>query len=304
MLYSELGLYKLPDITVITCTNRWGGIDILKASLQRQTFTNFEALIIDEKYIFRSADLRLFLADDHRFRHICSPPMDKDDFWNLNKSMNYGLSIAQGKLIVLLQDYIWLPDDALEKFWRAYESLGDVLISGVGHKAQWPNWAVNLFGKVTIFTHSGFQNVQWPEDKPEDGYRKPEGVFARDPRIQGRGLHLCNPIEWEANWACFPASVSEKIGGFDEDFDKGRGFDNTNFAERAQLAGFQVWLDETNECVGYSHELLFKNDQDDCAQRHHPNNMELWRSKCEKLQRKEIDYKVPFLDNMKQGLFS
>ena len=139
MLYSELGLYKLPDITVITCTNRWGGIDILKASLQRQTFTNFEALIIDEKYIFRSADLRLFLADDHRFRHICSPPMDKDDFWNLNKSMNYGLSIAQGKLIVLLQDYIWLPDDALEKFWRAYESLGDVLISGVGHKAQWPN---------------------------------------------------------------------------------------------------------------------------------------------------------------------
>lgn len=272
----------MPKITVITATARWGGIDIWKESLQRQDFKDFEAILIDELWAKRYNQVLEYIKGDSRLRYLPSPKKDEDKFWNLSKSLNNALSWSNGELVVFLQDYIWLPDNALSKFWEKYQQEGKCLISGVGHKSAKPDVAVDCSHPVSIF------------DGPVP---KPEGIWFTDPRIKGRGFHVCNPIEWEGNWACAPMSIIEEIGGFDEDFDAGWGYDNVNFAERAQLAGYLCWLDEDNQCLGYSHELLF-NEHEHKEQA--PNNEELWAKKFDELYNEHLPFKVPHLEKMKR----
>jgi hypothetical protein len=285
----------MPKITVVTVTNRFGGIDIWKSNLQKQTFEDFEAILIDEHYECRSQEVGNYVGHDRRFIHSPAPLKEEGKFYNLSKCMNWGAARGKGELVVYYQDYIWLDPRTLERFWRKYGELGDVLLTGVGHKARFPDWAVNLGGLITIFTQSGFPIDVGPHDRAVFGVEKPQGVWFRDPRIQGRGLVLCNPIEWEADVCAVPKCVLERLGGFDEDFDAGRCYDNVNFAERAQVAGIPIWLDEENEHLGYSHELLFDLVEHGVLKTA-PNNAKLWESKLERLQRGELPYRVPYLD--------
>lgn len=270
-----------PKITVITATARYGGIDIWKESLQRQSFTNFDAILIDELWSHRFKEVLKFKEGDERLRYLPTPKKEEGKFWNLSKSLNSALSWSKGELVVFLQDYIWLPDDGLAKFWEKYKQEGKCLISGVGNKSAEPSEAAEPKGLVSIF------NGPVP---------KPTGVWFTDPRIKGRGFHICNPIEWEGNWACAPMSIIEEIGGFDEDFDAGWGYDNVNFAERAQLAGYHCWLDEDNQCLGYSHELLFKEHE---YKEQAPNNEALWAKKFDELYNEHLPFKVPYLERLK-----
>lgn len=272
-----------PKITVITCTNRWGGADIWKESLKKQTFTEFEALFVDEKHADRKTEVSDYISDDTRLKYIQAPPKDESKFWNLSKSLNYALSIARGELLVFYQDYIWLPQNGLELFWKRYQSVGDCLISGIGNKARQPNWAINLYGKVTIFTQSGIPGIVSHEfDKPEDAIDRPKGVWFVDPRMINRPPVFQDriPMDWEANWCSCPLKVAQQINGFDEDFDAGWGFDNVNFAERAELAGYKTYLDPENECVGFSHEILFKENE---KKSQDPNNGNLYGEKHKQL---------------------
>lgn len=292
-------------ISVLTPTARPGGIDTWRSSLARQTFTDFEALLLDEKYLERQTEVARFLSGDSRLVHLQPPAKDAHKFWNLSRSLNFGLAMARGELVVFYQDYIYLESDGLQRFWDKYQEVGDALISGVGHKGKQPDWAVNLGGKLTIFCQSGVPDVvTHPNDRPWLGTNRPDGKWFRDPRLQGRGFHPCNPIEYEGNWACVPLKIAEAIGGFDEDFDLGGfGYDNNNFAERAQLAGYQTWLDEDNECVGFAHELLFPEWSGDFKHKSDVRvNERIWRERIEAMQRGERHWRVGDLDAMKERL--
>jgi hypothetical protein len=280
-----------PRISVVTPTGRWGGIDIWWSSLRCQTFTDFEAILVDEHYGQRKDLIRTYVGLDPRIHVLPPPPIRPGKFWNLSEKLNRGVAYSQGELVVFLQDYIWLTSDALQQFWDRYQQEPKAIISGVGHKYQKPDWAVNLQGAITIFTESGFD-----EGTSLLGHSQPlGGVWERDPRIQGRGFHLCNPIEWEGNYGSVPRDVVQAIGGFDEDFDAGWGYDNVNFAERALAAGYPCWLDEENECYAFSHELLFAAAPGEWKNRKPPNNEQLWRRKVEQLQWGEAYWRVPYL---------
>jgi len=220
-----------PEISVIYCTARQGGLDILKESMEQQTFKEFEVLVLDE------------LHRTSGFIDI-TPPKKKDGmFWNLSASLNEGVRHAKGELIVLLQDYIKVPPDGLQKFWNRHLQEPKGLISGVGDQFD---------AKTGVCT------------------------FA-DPRkqdVNNHGFYLGISLLWEANWGCFPRQAWVDVGGFDERYDSGWGYDNTDFAERCGIAGYHTFLDTDNEVYCISHIKLF-NEQGirDKA----PNNMKLYQ---------------------------
>ena len=251
-------------VTVVYCTARRGGLDILYQSMQDQTHKDLEVVVVDE--LGRS--LSSIAGADSKYIDVKPPAKKSDKFWNLSASLNAGVRAATGELIVLLQDYIWVPEDGLSRFVIRSKDEPKGLISGVGHQ---------------------YMDVhEW--GGPPRGQR----VFV-DPRMERRGFYLCTPVEWEANWSCFRKKVWEDVGGFDEDFDAGWGYDNVNFAERAQMAGYHLFLDTHNEVLCYSHIKMF-NEQGtrDAA----PNNQKLWVRKYSELSQGLTPWKLNYANSV------
>ena len=269
-----------PRLSVLTPTARAGGIDISWHGLSHQTFTDFEWVIVDE--IDRENDI-LEYCQDSRVKWLKSPPKKPGKFWNLDQSVNFAAKQCKGELLVNLQDYIWLPPDALEKFVIAYDKISSffgssLALSGVGHKYLLDGAKLSsLSGKISVYDNLDLGNLRWK-------------LFHEDPRMKGNGLHVCNPVEWEANFSALPISLMYDLGGWDEDFDAGWGYDNVNLAERIVAHNGLCWLDESNESFSISHEKIF--GQIDFKE-NAPNNEDVWYAKNQALNRGEgiyLDY--------------
>lgn len=109
---------------MITPTVRVQGLSQVKRSLSKQTFRDFEWIVISPNDISIEAD-----------KVLKDPPKNKGDYWSFNKAMNYAIENSAGDLIVSIQDYTEFDPEGLEKFWfyftNGYER---ALISGVGDK--------------------------------------------------------------------------------------------------------------------------------------------------------------------------
>lgn len=251
-----------PKISVVYCTARRGGLDILVESMKVQTFRDFEVIIVDELRRAPETWEGLNLQHGLDIRFVEPPPKKPSMFWNLSASLNAGVRASRGEIIVLLQDYIWVKPDGLQRFKDFIVNHGDCLVSGVGHQYKEPSHVDNPLGLYSCWT-------SFPGSPAGDR------TFT-DPRIKGLGSYLCNPVEWEANYSAFSRAIWSVVGGFDEDFDAGWGYDNVNFAERAQLAGMNTFIDMENECLCYSHiELFGEKEHRDKS----PNNQALWHWK-------------------------
>lgn len=248
-------------VSIVYPTARFGGLDILYDNLTRQTYQDFECIVVDE--LKRSKDLFII----PKTKIIDAPEKTPGMYWNLDKSLNHAIRQTHGDLIVLLNDFIWLPDDALERLVRVHDEDKPCLVTGVGHQY--------LIDKPEDFNPEGRYAI-WSK---YPGKPTGERVFT-DPRVKGKGVYVCTPVEWEGNWACFAKEIWQKIGGFDEEFDAGWGYDNVNFAERAQLAGYNTFLDLENECFGYSHIRIFGEQK---ARDTAPNNQPMWYKKYQEL---------------------
>lgn len=241
---------NMVKVSVITITNRPGGIDMAWASLRKQTFQDFEWILVDELFERRAIEVVEYVASP-RLYYMQAVQKDPEKAWNLSACYNFALLNARGKIVVSLQDYIWIPGDGLQRFVTAIEEMGEVFITGVGHKAERPGKEdiVDPDGPVTIF------------GKPFEG--RPEGIKERDGRIDGgTGIVETNYSFFELNWSAFPMRVAEEIGGFDEEMDRVYGGENINFALRAHLAGHRIFMDKSNECVGIHHQSIFPRPAD------------------------------------------
>jgi hypothetical protein len=180
--------------------------------MDRQIFRDFEVIVAADK----PAEL---IAYDQWYTFT---PRQKspNDVWNINKAYNDCLDRAEGELLVFLQDFIWIPDDGLLRFWEAYEKYPTALVSGVGHKAA-------------------------------HGH---EGISEEDRRMYGPpGLTLCDymQIAWELNWASCPRAIMPR---FEERMDAYYGGENLYIQRKAVLNGALMAIDRSNRCIAYSQE--------------------------------------------------
>lgn len=237
-------------ISVMNLTNRPGGIDILWANMRRQTEQDFELVLVDALWKEREEEVKAYI-NDPRLVYVRQNPKPEGAHTGLAHADNQGFSACSGELIVCLQDYIWIPHDALEKFWFHHQRMdGKALITGVGDQYAKPNKEdmVDQCGKITVFK--------------EPYTRKPEVKCWSDPRKrtdQGT-FYKCNYPDWELNWACIPRKVIYELGGMDQEYDfHGFAWDNVNIALRAQFAGYDSYIDQTNECMGFDHDGWWPN---------------------------------------------
>ncbi len=231
-------------------TNRYGGMDILKGDLLRQTEKDFELVMVDGLWREREEEVKEFFKD-FNLKYIHQSEKREGAHTNLAHADNEGFKNCSGELIVCLQDYIWIPPQGLEKFYFHHNRLqGKALIGGVGHQYSKPDVSaiVDPKGKISIFK--------------EPFTKRPEVISYVDPhmRTEYGSFYECYPPDWELNWCCIPNQAIKELGGMDEQYDfEGFAYDNANIALRADMLGYKTYLDQTNECMGFDHDTWWPN---------------------------------------------
>lgn len=258
-------------VSLVYCTARHGGLDILDRSVEDQTHTLHEVIVVDE--------LRRKEVVEHKlgFRYVEPPAKKPEMFWNLSASLNAACKAATGDLIVLLQDYIYVPPFGIERYVKRFEQEPKSIITGVGHQYALPGHIDDRLGGYSIWNW-------WP------GVPRGQKTFI-DPRAEKNGFYLTIPVEWEANWGAFPRQAWLDVGGFDEGFDAGWGYDNVNFAERCQMADYHIWLDTENEVLCYDHIRIFGEQK---RRAEAPNNQRLWASRYSELSQRIMHWKLGY----------
>lgn len=236
----------MTKVTILNVTNKPGGMDVLRDNLDKQTYHDFELVIVDGLYDWRKKEVESYFSHSkYSVQHIKEPMKHHKDVWTLNKSYNEGLRRASGELVISLQDYIWIKGTGIEQFVDLYEEYGpEVAISGIGHKAEYPNRADDIEGKISIW-NSIFVEV-------------PTGISEADHRMsQDKQVEDIPHSLFELNWAAFPLQGLKYIGGFDESYDQGYSCDNFNLSFRLSLLGYKFLLDRSNECIGFNQKDIF-----------------------------------------------
>jgi hypothetical protein len=185
----------MTNISVLTPSIRPKGLEITQESLKRQTFTDFEW----------HQEIGLGL---------------KHDF---NQAMNRMIRRSKGELIVIVQDYIKLPDDFLQKCWDAYQE-------------DRTNLYTCPVGKSKSLDFDG--DIKW------DWRAIPQARM---------GLEM-----WEIDSGFCAKAILQEIGGFDERLDEYWSMDNVSVGRRAAILGYGFKCLSDNKCIAYDHDAFIE----------------------------------------------
>jgi glycosyltransferase involved in cell wall biosynthesis len=236
------------EVSVLYVTNRLGGIDVLKGNLERQTFQDFEVVMVDGQLRDMTLLTSFLVRLGSRLRQFAEPPRKDGTLTNIWAAYNKGLSKCQGKYVVFLQDYIWIPPGGIGRFVRCQERQRG-FYTGVGNVGEGPEKTVD--GALTIWGYPY--------------YGPPERIRWQDPRIgawDGQVVKV-DPDMWENNWACAPRSALLELGGFDEEFDFGWAWGEKDLAFRALKLGYKSYMDTGNRCMAWWHDTFWPNPYKD-----------------------------------------
>jgi hypothetical protein len=179
-------------LSILTPSIRPQFLDRTQRTLEQQTFTDFEWLV----------EIGL-----------------RTGGFTLPSDMNRMLRRARGDIVLILQDCITVPPDALEK------------IAGLDHSRK-------------AYTY--------PLQRIDDG-----GYDWRKYKAEATGVEL-TPNQWETDLASAPLSLFEDIGGYDEDFNNGWSWDNVEVAWRAGAAGYKFEVSRITEGKAFSHDTVIE----------------------------------------------
>lgn len=225
-------------VTIYTPTIRKGFWNIMGDNLNKQTYKNFEWVIIDDY-----PEDRLKTAKEYAKKYnldivyLRGKKRAKKRTYGLCNANNTALQHAKGEIMVFLQDFVLMPIDGIEQIVTLYKRNPTAL---------------------QALPDMYFYSKQEPDTSKEDwfnGETDVVGNFIRQNiRIQNMGLRKTeNPMDYEQNYGAIPVKVAKRLGGWWEFFDEGLGWDNTEIAWRAQQLGYEIILDETNVAVCIDH---------------------------------------------------
>lgn len=165
-------------------------------SVLGQTFDDFELLLVDDGSIDTSSTMaRRFAANSPEFVKYLEHPDHRN--LGMSASRNLGLAHARGELIALIDsDDVWRPEKLAEQVRLLDNDPALVMVCGTVN--YWRSWS----GGADLLVPTG--NLQdaasWPPDTSLNLYPL------------GRSPAPC-PTD-----VMFPRSVSEEIGGFEDEF--------------------------------------------------------------------------------------
>lgn len=243
-LLSEFKAIQRDDllVSVICITIRPGVFRVLREQLEKQTYRNMELIVIDGRYAERKKEVAEYMKDfKFPYLHLPDPNRDKAKFpYGLFHADNAGLFTANGELVVFLQDFIEIPENGIEKYVKLYKDHPDRIYTGVDDRWHYKADELDSLDKIDIFKDKGYEKTTSDFTSPRI-------------RIGGAIRRSTEPMEWELNWSAAPKEVLMKLGGWNNDWDRGFAFDNSEIALRFVYAGGTIMVDETNKANALSH---------------------------------------------------
>lgn len=219
-------------------TIRKGWWNIMCDNMSKQTYKNFEVIVVDDYPEDRSAIAKEY-ADKYKLdiKYLRGKPRKVKRTYGLCNANNTALDACTGEVMVFLQDFILMPLDGLEQIATLYR--------------REPN---ALQGLPDMYFYSKYEPDTTKEDW-FDGKTDVMGQYIRqNVRIANLGLRpTSSPMDYEQNYGAIPVKIARELGGWWEFYDFGLGFDNTSIGYRALKAGYKIIIDETNVAVCIDH---------------------------------------------------
>lgn len=245
-------------VTVIQPIARLGGIDVLFDGLARQTFKDYELVLVDAW-----ADLRRDAVREEADRrgiplaHHVQPAKR-----GLAHALNVGVRHARGELVCPLNDHHWTPSTWLERHWGAFEgSRGRFTANGFAYHRRPP--PLKPAGQPPeAYALSLFQ-------EPFDGERVSDYpilyeetlAFTTAPRIPVRSQLHGLYTSWGREFYntlnnSIPVEVLLRLNGYDETYDQARAYLDVDMGLRAEAIGHRFLIDTENIVHVLAHEDL------------------------------------------------
>lgn len=276
LFYGDKLEIKEPLVSVVCITIRPGYLRLLREQVEKQTYKNLELVIVDGRYEENWKEVAEYMKDfKYPYIHVPDVERDKSKYpYGIFHADNAALNIVNGEYIVFLQDFIIMPEDGVEKYVNLFKVYPDALISGVDtrnkplviteknpmEEVAFVNKRASLPRSIDIFKGEKYA-------VGEEQFKSPRIRIGKAKRITGE------PMEWELNYAAAPTSRLKELGGFNLDWDKGFGYDNTEMALRHLYLDGDIVIDETNQCIALSHWDLFdENDSEGVPHRNKKTN--------------------------------
>jgi len=225
-------------VSIVSPTNRRGFWNIMANNIANQTYKNIEWVIVDDYKQNREETAKEY-AKKYKIdiKYYRGKPRKVKRTYGLVNANNTGLLHSRGQLLVILQDFILMPESGVEQLVLLHKLNPNALIAPCDEYYA---------PKIKPNTES----EDW-----FDGELDVQGEFMRgNIRLKNEGVReSTNPYEFEQNYCAVPKAIAQDLGGWIEAFDEGLGFDNTEFAYRALLLGYKLLVDDTNVAMCIDH---------------------------------------------------
>jgi hypothetical protein len=182
-----------PTVSIITPSIRPKGLEITQECLKNQTYKDFEWIV------------EIGLGNKHDF----------------NQAMNKMIRRVKGDIIIILQDYIKVEIDFVEKCVNACDT-NTLFTCPVG--------------KTNQTDYSGTPKWDWRNNEHSQ----------MDWRM------------WEIDAGFCHKDILYAVGGFDERLDQWWSMDNVSVGKRADILGYKFECLRDNKCIAYDHDVFIE----------------------------------------------
>lgn len=227
-----------PFVSIYTPTVRQGWWNLMASNLSKQTYKNFEWVIVDDFPTDRSKTAKEYAQKYNlNINYVWGVKRSKKRTYGLSSANNIGFRNSSGELMVFLQDFIVMPERGIEMFVDVYRRNPNAMIG-----------ATDFMYKSKI--KENIESEDWFNGETEVRGK----LLWKNVRNQGAGQRESeSPYDLEFNYCAIPMYIVRNLNGFWEFYDEGLGFDNTSFAMRAMKKGYKLIVDDTNVCYGIDH---------------------------------------------------
>ncbi len=244
--YSLLGL---PNIHIFTPT---------LYSLAKQTFRDFELIIVDALYPKRREIVELNWG--YPIKYIPIHPdhrtwLDKGR-WNVCGQLNTAIMYADGELICRLDDCSEFDENYLRKFWKEYQAGFFPMAMHVRYNGGKPARIDDAYLK------SGYEAKYSETFEGTDRVNLLKRIYGeegivRDTRwvtVEKAGGRMIAPHNWGYGYSSFSLEAALKVNGYDENFDGDKSVEDCDFTSRLYMAGYnKALLDVNLSCIEHEH---------------------------------------------------
>lgn len=226
-----------PLVSICTPTVRQGWWNLMANNIANQTYKNIEWLIIDDYKEDRSKIAQEYAKKYNLNIRYLRGERSVVRPYGLCSANNTALRNVKGELMVILQDFIVMPERGIEMLVDVYRRNPNSLIAPTDHMYK---------SKVKENTNS----EDWFNGETDV---KGELIWKNVRNLRAGARPSDNPYEFEQNYCGIPTHIAKDLNGWWEFYDSGLGFDNTSFANRALKKGYKLIVDDTNVCYGIDH---------------------------------------------------